>query len=371
MIESTAAGVFGEAIASVRAVVSQLPIYTSEDINWAASVFRGANPSVAEIFDAMGYVGAWRTAHELPVMVMQDVLNTVAKSVDANCVVTHRLKRLPTIINKCKRYPDLALWEMQDLGGLRVILNSSQEVYQLNRLLEANPPAGFRDERVNDYIAEPKRGYRSLHRIYSYTAADEARSDELHIEVQLRSRLQHAWATSNEIVGTFRREELKSNLGAPDWLRYFVLAGSKIATQEGGKLDSKVKGATLDAELDVLEQKLHAFEKITGYSVTHMGTVEAFGPIYGEGFLVVALNLADNSVNVSIYRPEDFAAAQAEYAWRERESLGDPNIDVVLVFMEDVKRIEEAYPNYFADTGDFLHAVYPDWKQRTTTKMIF
>ena len=62
------------------------------------------------------------------------------------------------------------------------------------------------------------------------------RSGRAKVELQLRTRLQHAWATANEIVGTFRREELKSGEGGPDWLRYFVLAVppaySRIAAQD-------------------------------------------------------------------------------------------------------------------------------------------
>ena len=54
----------------------------------------------------------------------------------------------------------------------------------------------------------------------------------LQIEIQLRSRLQHQWATAVETVGTFIGDELKSNRGDQGWLRFFALMSSAIALSE-------------------------------------------------------------------------------------------------------------------------------------------
>ncbi|MBU6438396.1 MAG: hypothetical protein KGQ77_12790, partial [Betaproteobacteria bacterium] len=56
------------------------------------------------------------------------------------------------------------------------------------------------------------------------------------IEVQLRTRLQHAWATAVEIVDAFTGQALKSGLklnsGDPKWRRFFALMSSVIAIRE-------------------------------------------------------------------------------------------------------------------------------------------
>src|SRR5438270_11039884 len=55
----------------------------------------------------------------------------------------------------------------------------------------------------------------------------------LRIEIQLRSRLQLAWATAVETVSTFTGQALKSNIGDDAWKRFFALMGSSIARREG------------------------------------------------------------------------------------------------------------------------------------------
>ena len=66
-----------------------------------------------------------------------------------------------------------------------------------------------------DYIAHPKSdGYRGVHYVYKYRSGStpKAEFNSLRIEVQLRSRLQHAWATAVETVSTFTGQALKSNV---------------------------------------------------------------------------------------------------------------------------------------------------------------
>src|ERR1019366_9744121 len=89
----------------------------------------------------------------------------------------------------------------------------------------------------DDYVDHPKAsGYRSYHLIYRYFSDKKATHNGLKIEVQIRSQLQHAWATAVETVGTFIQQALKSSQGEEDWLRFFALMGSAIAYREHGEL---------------------------------------------------------------------------------------------------------------------------------------
>jgi hypothetical protein len=65
----------------------------------------------------------------------------------------------------------------------------------------------------------------------------------LRIEMQLRSRLQHAWATAVETVGTFLRQALKSSQGEGAWLKFFALMGSALARREHTPLVPGTPGA--------------------------------------------------------------------------------------------------------------------------------
>ncbi|WP_457767666.1 RelA/SpoT domain-containing protein [Cyanobium sp. ULC082] len=64
--------------------------------------------------------------------------------------------------------------------------------------------------RVDNYQAEPKpSGYRGIHLIYRYRSNKSETYNGLLLEVQIRSPLQHAWATAVETVGTFLKQSLK------------------------------------------------------------------------------------------------------------------------------------------------------------------
>jgi hypothetical protein len=52
------------------------------------------------------------------------------------------------------------------------------------------------------------------------------------IELQIRSRLQHSWATAVEAAGLYRGENLKSGVGNEGWLNFFELMSLEIAGSE-------------------------------------------------------------------------------------------------------------------------------------------
>lgn len=87
-----------------------------------------------------------------------------------------------------------------------------------------------------DYIQSPKPdGYRGIHIVGRYRSEDEERAiwNGQRIESQLRSRLQHAFATAVETVTTFTSKPLKFGGGPPEWKRFFSLMGTAIAMREG------------------------------------------------------------------------------------------------------------------------------------------
>ncbi len=122
---------------------------------------------------------------------------------------------------------------MQDIGSCRAVVRSLRGIRRLVTLYEQST---FKHElsRSTDYIAKPRSsGYRGVHLIYRYHHKEPSPYNGLRIELQIRSRLQHAWATAVETVGTFLRQALKSSLGNDEWLRFFQLMGSAIAIREG------------------------------------------------------------------------------------------------------------------------------------------
>jgi hypothetical protein len=181
---------------------------------------------------AIGIINNWRSSHAFPLNTFQMYLRGKTKQVDKHGVVAQRIKRLSAIELKLRLIPDLRLAQMQDIGGCRAVVRSIKAVNELHGLYKQTQ---FKHELVHfdNYIESPRdTGYRSIHLVYRYYSDKNEAHNDLKIEMQLRTRLQHAWATAVETVGTFRQQSLKSGIGDKEWLRFFALMGSVIALRE-------------------------------------------------------------------------------------------------------------------------------------------
>ena len=72
-------------------------------------------------------------------------------------------------------------------------------------------------------------GYRSYHLIGKFK--DDFGEKKV-IEVQIRTKLQHDWATALEIVDLFTGQALKSNQGNKDWKEFFASVSKQFAVME-------------------------------------------------------------------------------------------------------------------------------------------
>ena len=69
--------------------------------------------------------------------------------------------------------------------------------------------------------------------------------------------------------------------------------------------------------------------------------------------LLLVLNVTDTTIKVTGFTtPTKAAKALNEIEQTKREDL-----DAVLVWVDDVRDLKAAYPNYYADTGEFINAL--------------
>ena len=105
----------------------------------------------------------------------------------------------------------MQLTTMQDIGGVRAILSKVSDVYNLAG--EYKTKSRFAHELINeyDYVQHPRDsdGYRSLHLIYKYRNSQHPGFDGLRLELQIRTKLQHTWATAVETMDTLLESVLK------------------------------------------------------------------------------------------------------------------------------------------------------------------
>jgi putative GTP pyrophosphokinase len=181
-----------------------LPLYSKADVNRAGEILRDWAAPGHEIEWAVGTLDNWRAAHAYPLNTFQVVLAGRAREVDGTALLAQRLKRVPSILAKLQKRPTMRLTQMQDIGGCRAVVQSLPAARRLRDLyLQRRTSAEFVGSK--NYIDEPaESGYRCFHLIYRYHSARQHLQawDGLQTEIQIRTQLQHAWATAVETIGT-------------------------------------------------------------------------------------------------------------------------------------------------------------------------
>jgi hypothetical protein len=173
--------------------------------------------------------------------------------------------------------------------------------------------------------------------------------------MQIRSSLQHAWATAVETVGTLTSQALKSSLGERDWLRFFALMASVIAIRENCPITPQTPWdrSALLAELREHADRLNASWALQMFGHT-LNTLEQPGTQEAHFFLL-HLDPAAQQVKISGFKINESERAAAEYALVERQIQEKPETAsiAVLVSVDNLFALRRAYPNYFLDTRVF------------------
>ncbi len=300
-------------------------------------------------------INAWRASHAGPLNTFRMNLR---RRVRGRGFVAQRLKRLPSIISKLERLPRIRLSRMQDIGGCRAVLSTTHDAYDLAEGLVASR-IRHKLIRYKDYIQEPQRtGYRSLHMVYRYDSDRSVQSNGLNTEIQIRSLLQHQWATAVETVGTFTRNELKSSRGNATWLRFFALMSTVIAQSERrpGTPDTPTSRSKLVRQIRECDRLLEISEQLAAFQTLTLH-LEGLSFIRRDQWIGLELDLANFKVTGVTFEPRDLESATTWYGEREVDSRGDPQFEVVLVSAASLSALRRAYPNYLADLGDFRRLV--------------
>jgi hypothetical protein len=333
------------------------PRYSRSTVDKAGVCYIDPEAKQADRDKARLVINNWRSSHSYPLNTLQMNLRYAASQVDPDPAVAQRIKRLPSIQHKLERFPGMNLSRMQDLGGCRAVVANVARVTELLEFYRSKTQMKHSLVREDLYVWEPKEsGYRSIHLVYAYHSDKKDTYNGLKIELQLRSQLQHAWATAVETVGTFSQQALKSSLGEAGWLRFFALMSSALALREGTPL---VPGTPNDPEDLVEELREHAAElqvvdRLGAYGATLQHVERQLKPGVNHAFLL-ELDLRERVLRVNPY--DNASVAAREYSIAERKTEDNPEIDVVLVSADSVASLKRAYPNYMLDTTAFVASV--------------
>lgn len=296
----------------------------------------------------------WRAAHSFPLNTMQMGLRRRVRSIEPDGIISQRLKRAPATIAKLRRFPGMKLSRMQDIAGCRAIVSNPAAVREL---WGAHRRSKMKHKLIRevDYIQWPKSsGYRGIHLVYRYRSDRNETYNGLQIEIQLRSKLQHAWATAVETAGAIKDQALKSSEGNAGWLRFFALAGSWLAIKERSPMvpETPSDPVALRDSLVELADDLDVVRTLDDYRTFISYAPERLPPQCH--YFLLERRPDERSMTVSGFRKSHLAGAARLYEEREEEIRGIDGAEVVLVAMDSVANLRAAYPNYLFDTDLFI-----------------
>ena len=344
--------------------------FTSKQVNEAGKFLIGRIGKNRRITDSRGVLPAlakvdtWRRTHAYPLRVVSSFVRHYVKKFDQGAVVSSRMKRMESMISKLERNPNMQITTMQDIGGCRAIVKSIANVQALREYFDTQLKSHLEASRKYDYVFEPKAdGYRSVHFVVRYQprrvpehlkGIDFAKQSK-RIEIQLRSQLQHQWATAVETVDLFTGQTLKIGGGNSQWKRFFALASSLFARKENSPLvpGTPVNHEELIEELRSLWKGLRVPSLLYGWTDAMRSTEvqhETGGPF---DIYLVSINTEHMVTGITTFKLEHVEAAQQMYAQAEQ----NPNINAVLVSVSDISELRNAFPNYYGDTSNFVDGV--------------
>ncbi|MEZ6056591.1 MAG: RelA/SpoT domain-containing protein [Planctomycetaceae bacterium] len=335
-----------------------LPQFSKNQINRAGEIIKApGNCSSTDQEWATEVLANYRACHGYPINTFQATLRGKLRSIDPNAIVAQRLKRTPSIVLKLQRFHGMQLARMQDIGGLRAVLSSVKLVRQLEK--------SYRDARFKhtltsskDYIAEPKAdGYRGVHLIYRYNNENAAEYNGLSLELQIRSRLQHAWATAVETMGTFLGQALKSGQGETRWREFFVKASAALSCIEKSPQIPGFEGYDEHAIFRAVaetEASLRVLEKLQGFAIAADQIIAS----HGQGaYHLIVLDSEKRTVTITPYATARLEIATNAYAKVEARTRNGEPVEAVLVSAGPIESLRRAYPNYFLDTQEFIREI--------------
>jgi hypothetical protein len=323
---------------------------------WLVEEWHGPQPFTA----GFGALFDWRGSHAYPLKKFSEILKRKTLAVCPDPILSRRLKRTLSILHKLDRFPRLNLTTIQDIAGLRAVVNTVGQARSLRDAFLSQKPDEFSHERIlhRDYIDEPKdSGYRGIHLVYGYRNQKFPGYDGLRLEIQIRTKVQHYWATAVETASSLLKASLKESKGPNSWLVFFSIAADAFARREGCAghhqydymTDRELFGRTVAiAEALRLRQYLEGCNAAARY----------INESKRDGFALVVLNVDVPKVEITYFSPNQQSAAYEAYSETEQANIQNESVQAVLISHDETLALSLAYPNLFLDTSGFMDQFY-------------
>jgi len=330
--------------------------------NSAVILYNDKNHLEEEINAALEIVSNWKAIHSYPMSIFKNRLKRISEKIDKKALSAQRLKRVSSILKKLKRKyhnnkPTMKLTQMQDIAGCRVVMSNITLARELYTKYYHNGDLKHKKVNEKDYISNPKSdGYRSIHLIYKYISdKGKDKYNGLLVEVQIRSKLQHLWATAVETVDFFTRQAIKSNQGEENWKIFFKLISSAFAKFEKSPIiyGTPENEKELYLQIKQKEKELQVIKKMKHWTES-IKLFDNFKNKKNMYFYLLELDTVLERLNISAFTKKQEKEALLAYSQAEKKIYNRNEYDVVLVSADNIHDLKKAYPNYFLDTKEFL-----------------
>ena len=328
-------------------------LYSRKKISKAGEILM-TTTSLKKREQAILLINEWRAHHLHPLNVLKNALiRTLEKNRIKPILVSQRLKRMTSIEFKLDLNPKMGLGGMQDIGGFRAVLKDEKVLLKLKEILIKNP-FNHKLKNYKDYTLNPKpSGYRSIHFVYEYNSKNE-KYNRLLLELQIRTKLQHIWATAVETAGLITQTSLKSSLGSDEFLTFFKYISSLFAIKENLPVLNEHKELSENQLMKVTCEYINNIKIIDLFKGITISAkkIETVSSKVGE-YHIINIDLIKRVVKIRTFKKKDFEIASYEYLELEKKSNDHKNA-VVLVSSDSIKSLKKAYPSYFLDTTQFI-----------------
>jgi ppGpp synthetase/RelA/SpoT-type nucleotidyltranferase len=290
----------------------------------------------------------FRESHLSPLTALTAAIQTELAETEIEYYIAQRLKRKPQILRKLNRL-SVRLTQLQDIGGLRIIVDDNAAVDQVALLVDRTLKTNDQYEilRSTDYRGKGRddSGYRALHKIIKH--------DKNYLELQIRSRPQHNWAESVERTSVFYGKRIKEGEGSVVVIGYFKLLSEVYSEIERGARIS----AQEFSDIEKMRSKSEDVIRRDGFSHLMDGVVN-------EDVVKTLIQkeksnngMLNNWILVFDWKTANFVTwdiasklneeAVAQYVRYEQDYPEDQKYEVVLIGSSDISTVQKTHSHYF------------------------
>lgn len=311
---------------------------TNGDINRLGNRIRAEYDTLNN--DTLLELQNFRISHKDTLAKVFNILCNINRKMGKQNIVTYRIKRFESIIGKLYRFPKMEFSRMWDIGGCRCIVNSNEEVYKLKELIQKNEHLSIRKE--YDYIKNPQEeGYKSLHLFISL------KDDKTVVELQIRNKEDHNWATLVEITDLLFDAKLKEYGKNKELLRFHFLLSKRFDLNTNEK-----------KEIVKIIKKYKYFEKLSNvFSRNYIQIRKQWLNIESKNnhnyFLIETKK--DEVPKITSYKKFDEAEENYFNIYKNNQTA---NVVLTHLPKPDYEQISIAYSNYILTFHSFLDDSY-------------